>query len=207
MWRSLSAVFGSCGKGFAGGASGCGPGSRQGLQGLVQGAGQQYLAVQPGNAEQLADLRSAADRVQAAAAGGSTLGRADQRGEPGGVDEADLIQVGHQRAATGCQFEKALAYQGHCGNVDLPGGGHDHVVLFVSDLDGQWIAHGPASPAGLAVVLPGLERPVSPLARSRLPCGNPARHAAAETLSRVTVAGAMDSGRTAGTGKAATWPR
>jgi hypothetical protein len=63
----------------------------------------------------------------------------------GGGPEPDLIQVGHQRAAAGCQFEKALAHPGHCGNVDLPGGGHDHVVLFVADLDGQWIAHGPAS--------------------------------------------------------------
>jgi hypothetical protein len=77
------------------------PGSLQGLQGLVQGPGQGYPAVQPGQAEQLADLRPATDCVQAAAAGGSTLGRADQRGEPGGVDEADLVQVGFQRAATG----------------------------------------------------------------------------------------------------------
>lgn len=64
--------------GLWGGASGCGPASRQGFQGLVQGAGQRYPAVQPGKAEQLADLRLAADHVQAAAAGGSTLGRADQ---------------------------------------------------------------------------------------------------------------------------------
>src|SRR2546421_368693 len=46
----------------------------------------------------------------------------------------------------------------------------------------------PASNPGLAVVPPGLERPVLPLARFRLQCGTPARHAAAETLGRVTVA-------------------
>jgi hypothetical protein len=42
-------------------------GRRQSLQGLVQGAGQQYPAVQPGQPGQLQDLRPDADRAQAAA--------------------------------------------------------------------------------------------------------------------------------------------
>ena len=93
--RELSDQPGTGDRAFRGGASGCCPRSRQGFQSLVQSAGQGYPAVQSGNAEQLADLRPTADRRQTAAAGSSALGRADQRGEPGGVDEADLIQVGH----------------------------------------------------------------------------------------------------------------
>src|SRR5205823_15054339 len=67
-------------------ASGCDPGRHQGFQGLVQGEGQRNLAVQSGQPEQPADLRPGAGHVQAAAARGGALGRADQRGEPGQVD-------------------------------------------------------------------------------------------------------------------------
>ena len=101
------------------GLAGCGTGR---LQGLVQGTGQRYPAVQPGQAEQFADLRPVAGRVHAAAVRG-VIGRADQRAGPGGVDEADLVQVSHQRAAAGRQSEKALAQWGHGGKVNLPGGG------------------------------------------------------------------------------------
>lgn len=87
------------------------PGS---LQGLVQRAGQRYPAVQPGEAEQLADPRPDRDRIQAAAVGCGALGRADQCGEPCGVDKADLVQVGHQRAATGCQFAADKDSLGSC---------------------------------------------------------------------------------------------
>ena len=56
--------------------AGCGAG-RQRLQGLVQGAGRRQLAVQPGQPEQLPDLRPGTDHVQAAAVPGGALGRAD----------------------------------------------------------------------------------------------------------------------------------
>jgi hypothetical protein len=39
---------------------------------------------------------------------GGAVGRADQRGQPGRIDEADLVQVGHQRAAAGGQLEQPL---------------------------------------------------------------------------------------------------
>jgi hypothetical protein len=61
-------------------------------------------------------------RAQAAAVRGGALGRADQRGEPGQVDEADLVQVDHQRAAAGCRLEKGFAQPGHGGGVNLPAG-------------------------------------------------------------------------------------
>jgi len=76
-------------------------GPLSGRQCLVQGAGQRYPAVQPGQPEQLADPGLGADHLQAAAARGGALGRPDQRAEPGRVDEADPVQVGHQRAAAG----------------------------------------------------------------------------------------------------------
>ena len=74
------------------------PGRYQGVQGLIQGAGRRQPAVQPGQPEQLADLRPGADQVQAAAVRGGPLGRADQRGQPGRIDEADLVQVGDPAA-------------------------------------------------------------------------------------------------------------
>ena len=57
---------------------GCGPGCREGLHGLVQGPGQRYPAVQPGQPEQLADLRLGADHMQAAAVRLGPPGHADQ---------------------------------------------------------------------------------------------------------------------------------
>ena len=57
--------------------AGRGPGRCQGCQGLVQGAGQRYLAVQPGQAEQLPYLRPGTGNVQAGAVRGGALGRAD----------------------------------------------------------------------------------------------------------------------------------
>ena len=68
---------------------------------------------------------------------GGTLGRADQRAEPGRVDEADLVQVIHQRPAGGRQVEKARAQPGHAGNVNLPDGGHDFTAPFAPDPDGS----------------------------------------------------------------------
>jgi hypothetical protein len=49
--------------------------------------------IQPGQPEQPHGLRSAAGRVQAGPVPGGAPGRADQRPELGGVDEADLVQV------------------------------------------------------------------------------------------------------------------
>jgi len=37
---------------------------------------------------------------------GGTPGRADQRREPGRINEADLVKVDNQRVAAGCQLEK-----------------------------------------------------------------------------------------------------
>jgi len=50
--------------------------------------------------------------VQAAALRGGPFGRADQHGQPGRIDEADLVQVGHQRAAAGGQLEQAAPAAG-----------------------------------------------------------------------------------------------
>ena len=90
-------------------ASGGGPGRRPGLQCPVQGAGQRYLAVQSGQPEQLPGPGPGADYLQAGPVRGGTPGRADQRREPGRINEADLVKVDYQRAAAGCQLEKALA--------------------------------------------------------------------------------------------------
>jgi hypothetical protein len=73
--------------------AGGGPGRRQGLQCPVQGAGQRYRAVQPGQAEQLPGPGPGADHLQAGPVRGRTPGRADQRREPGRINEADLVKV------------------------------------------------------------------------------------------------------------------
>ena len=39
---------------------------------------------------------------------GGAVGRADQRGQSGRIDEADLVQVGDQRPAAGGQLEQPL---------------------------------------------------------------------------------------------------
>ena len=57
-----------------------------------------------------------------------TPGRADQRREPGRINEADLVKVDYQRAAAGCQLEKALAQPGYGGNVNFPGYSHDRIA-------------------------------------------------------------------------------
>jgi hypothetical protein len=87
-------------------ASGGGAGRRQGLQCPVQGAGQRYRAVQPGQAEQLPGPGPGADYLQAGPVRGGTPGRADQRREPGRINEADLVKVDDQRAAAGGQLER-----------------------------------------------------------------------------------------------------
>ena len=51
--------------------------------------------------------------------GGGASGRAGQRPESG-RNEADLIQVSHQRAAAGRQLGQALRQPGHGGDVGLP---------------------------------------------------------------------------------------
>jgi hypothetical protein len=56
--------------------AGGGPGRRQGLQCSVQGAGQRYRAVQPGQAEQLPGPGPGADYLQAGPVRGGTPGRA-----------------------------------------------------------------------------------------------------------------------------------
>ena len=78
--------------GLRGHASGCGLGRCPSPQCLVQGAGQRYPAVQSRQAQQLADLRRGAGYLQAAAVRGCAVCRADQHGEPDGVDEADLAE-------------------------------------------------------------------------------------------------------------------
>jgi hypothetical protein len=72
---------------------------------------------------------------------GGAPGRADQRREPGRINEADLVKVDYQRAAAGCQLEKALAQPGYGGNVNFPGDSHDRVALFAPNPDGQCLAH------------------------------------------------------------------
>jgi hypothetical protein len=72
---------------------------------------------------------------------GGAPGRADQRREPGRINEADLVKVDDQRAAAGCQPEKALAQLGDGGNVNFPGDGHDRIALFAPNPDGQCLAH------------------------------------------------------------------
>jgi hypothetical protein len=51
--------------------------------------------------------------MQAAAVLGDAAGRADQRAEPGRVDERDPVQVNDQRPAVVCQLEQALPQLGH----------------------------------------------------------------------------------------------
>ena len=71
--------------------------------------------------EQLPGLGPGADHVQAGAVRGGAAGRADQRPEPAGVDEADLVQVGDHRAAFTGQREQPRAEPGYGGDVDFPG--------------------------------------------------------------------------------------
>jgi hypothetical protein len=73
---------------------------------------------------------------------GGTVRRADQHGETDGVDETDLVEVDHHRVAAGCYFEEALAQPGHCVDIDLPGGGHDRIVVSLPDLNGECLTHG-----------------------------------------------------------------
>ena len=113
----------------------------QGLQCAVQGADQRYLLVQSGQAEQLPDPGPGADYLQAGPVRGGTPGRADQRREPGRINEADLVKIDYQRAAAGCQLEKALAQPGDGGNVNFPGDSHDRTALFAANPDGQCLTH------------------------------------------------------------------
>ncbi len=76
------------------------------------------------------------------------VGRADQDAEPGRIDEADLVQVGHERPAAGRQLEQLFPQPGHGDHVNLPDDGHDGVVPFMPGLNGQCLTHGqlPARP-------------------------------------------------------------
>ncbi len=56
------------------------------------------------------------------------VGRADQDAEPGRIDEANLVQVGHERPAAGRQLEQLFPQPGHGDHVNLPDDGHDGVV-------------------------------------------------------------------------------
>jgi transposase IS4-like protein len=98
--------------------------------------------------------RKEAGDLRAARLPDTAVGRADQRGQPGRIDEADLVQVGDQRAAGGRQLGQPVPQPGRGGDVDLPGDGHDRVAPFVPGLDGQRLTHDqpPARPGG---ALPG----------------------------------------------------
>ena len=106
---------------------------------LGQARRQRHRLVQPGQPEQPPDLTPAADHAQAAPVRGRVPGRAGQRAEPGRVDEAHPVQVGHQRAAGRRQRDEPLAQPGRGGKVNLPGHGDEHVSRFVPDQDGQFV--------------------------------------------------------------------
>ena len=148
-----SSGCGECSIGGPGTGAGAGPPARplaggggpdrprQRLQCPVQGAGQRYLAVQSGQTEQLPGPGPVADYLQAGPVRGGTPGRADQRREPGGINEADLVKVDYQRAAAGCQLEKALTQPGYGGNVNFSGDSHDRIAPVAPNPDGQRLAH------------------------------------------------------------------
>jgi hypothetical protein len=79
------------------------------LESLGQGSRQLDLAVEPGEAEQLAGLAAVADHLEAAPVRGGAPGRADDRAESRGVHETDLIQVGDDMPAAVRQRVQALA--------------------------------------------------------------------------------------------------
>ena len=79
--------------------------------------------------------------MQATAVLGDAPGRADQRPQPGRIDERDPVQVNDQRPAAVRQLEQALPQLGHGRNVDLPGDRRDHDAAFAADRDGQSVTH------------------------------------------------------------------
>lgn len=120
---------------------GCIAGALKRMESFGQGVRQRYLPVQPGEAEQAAGLAAAADYTQAGAVRGSTPGHADECAEPGGVHEADLLQVGDDRLAALRQHDQALLQLSYGRDVDLTGHCGDYISWFVLDLDGQLRVH------------------------------------------------------------------
>jgi hypothetical protein len=124
------------------------PARPEGPEHLGQVVSQGYLTVQPGDPEQPPGLGPGADHVQAGPVLGSFTGGASQCPQPGGVDEADLVQVGDQRNAADGQGGQALTQLGRGGDVDLSGHGDDDVARPAPGPDGQRLAHrrSPAQP-------------------------------------------------------------
>ena len=112
-----------------------GVGARRLLE-LGQARRHRHRLVQLGQAEQPPDLTPGADHPQAGPVRGRLPGRAGQHAEPGRVDEAHPVQVGHQRAAGGRQREQPLAQPGRGREVNLPGHGDEHIVRLVPNQDG-----------------------------------------------------------------------
>ena len=78
-----------------------------------------------------------ADHAQASAAGGGLPGGSGQRAEPGRVDEAELVQVGHHLAAVGSQGGQPFTQRGRGDDVDFAGQGDEHIPRAAPDLDRQ----------------------------------------------------------------------
>jgi hypothetical protein len=70
---------------------------------------------------------------------------------PRRIDETDLVQIGHQRAAASGQLEKPLPQPGRGGDVDLPGDGHDRVARScrASMVSASPVASLPPGPASI----------------------------------------------------------
>ena len=81
--------------------------------------------------------------MQASAAGGGLPGGNGQRAEPGRVDEAELVQVGHHLATVGGQGGPPFAQRGRSDDVDFAGDHDEHIPGAAADLDGR--AWSPAS--------------------------------------------------------------
>ena len=127
------------------------PVALQSLEGLDQGSRQPDLALEPGEAEQPADLAAVADHLEAAPVRGGAPGCADDRAESRGVHETDLIQVGDDRPTAVRQRVQALAQPGHGGDIDLTCHSDNGTSWFAADPDSQARVHD-RSPPGARIV-------------------------------------------------------
>jgi hypothetical protein len=105
-------------------------------QRLGQGSGQGYPLVQAGDVEQPPGLPASTDHVQAGPVRGGPVGRGGQRAEPGGVDEGDMVQVGHERAVVGRHGPQALTQLRRGRDVHLAFDLDQHVFRLAAHPDG-----------------------------------------------------------------------